>query len=99
MVAAAFECIRATDLHNLHRFLLAGLRDLRRPPLRGSPATIDFEDRIQFETVGQHNDRLRPTLAFIHCKTDSLGPVCEQSAAKASPVPDDPLPASILPDE
>ena len=27
MVAAAFECIRATDLHNLHRFLVAGLRE------------------------------------------------------------------------
>jgi hypothetical protein len=60
---------------------------------------IFVERSVEFETIGQHNDGLRAALAFNHRKPDCLGPVREQAAAQASGVLDDPMPASIPPDE
>ena len=54
---------------------------------------------VELEPVWQHNDRLRSALALIHRKSDRLGLVREQAAAKASGVLDNPMAASILPDE
>ena len=60
---------------------------------------IFVERSVEFETIGQHNDGLRAALAFKHHKPDCLGPVREQAAAQASGVLNDPMPASIPPDE
>jgi len=60
---------------------------------------IFVERSVEFETIGQHNDGLRAALAFMHRKPDCLGPVREKAAAQASGVLNDPMPASIPPDE
>jgi hypothetical protein len=48
------------------------------------------ERPVELEAIGQHDHRLRASLAFIHREPDRLGSVREQAAAEAPGVLDHP---------
>src|ERR1700722_4838803 len=74
-------------------------RWLRCAQLSRIVLTFFIDRSVKLEPIGQHDDGLRATLTLIHRKSDRLVPVREQAAAQAVGVLDDPMAASVLPDE
>jgi hypothetical protein len=72
---------------------------LRRAPLPRIVPLVSIDRPVELEPVAQHDDGLRSALALIHRKSDRLVSVREQAAAQALRVLDDPVAASVLPDE
>lgn len=67
--------------------------------MRQDAANVDFEEQIQFETVGQHGDRLGAALVFVHREPDRRRALSKQSAASVPRVLYDPASTSILSNE